>query len=90
MHDQRTDHDWLSPPHAAAILGVSIQTAARWRCEGFGPRWARSGRLVRYRRSDIEAWLESRVVGSTSEAAVRGLASRRTSKRRPLPGETTT
>jgi predicted DNA-binding transcriptional regulator AlpA len=33
------------------------------------PRWYALGRSVRYRWSDVEAWLESRQRQSTSEAA---------------------
>jgi hypothetical protein len=43
------------------------RTLERWRQTGDGPRFVRVGRAVRYRRSDLDAWLESRVRSSTSE-----------------------
>jgi excisionase family DNA binding protein len=39
-------------------LQVSLRTLERWRQEGTGPAFIRIGRFPRYRRSDIDAWLE--------------------------------
>jgi excisionase family DNA binding protein len=39
-------------------LKVSIPTLRRWRAEGKGPRALKIGRQVRYRESDIEAFLQ--------------------------------
>ena len=43
----------------ARILGVEVDTLASWRRKGIGPRWYRVIRGVRYRQSDVEAWLDS-------------------------------
>ena len=45
---------------AADYLNVKPQTMAVWRCNGNGPKFVKLNRAVRYRLSDIEAWLESR------------------------------
>jgi excisionase family DNA binding protein len=51
----------LTPKEAAEILGVRPQTLATWRMTGrYGLRHLKVGRLVRYRRADLEAWLENR------------------------------
>jgi excisionase family DNA binding protein len=50
----------LSPQQLAAYLGVPVATVYRWRHESTGPRGIRVGKHVRYRRRDVEAWLESR------------------------------
>ena len=51
----------LPPPEAAAYIGVSENTLSVWRCVGrYAIPFIKVGRLVRYRRSDLEAWLESR------------------------------
>ncbi len=56
-------HDMLNQRQAAEIIGVSPFTLNRWRHERFGPAFVRiSARCVRYRRADIEAWLEGRRV----------------------------
>lgn len=51
----------------AEQLGCSVRTLERYRASGDGPRFVKVGRLVRYRASDLDAWLGGRVRGSTSE-----------------------
>jgi predicted DNA-binding transcriptional regulator AlpA len=53
----------------AEILGIKPNTLAKWRLTGAGPKFARVGSAIRYDPKDVEAWLESRKVQSTSEAA---------------------
>lgn len=43
----------------AAFLGVPEGTLTQWGHRGIGPRYARVGRHVRYRWSDVDAWLEA-------------------------------
>jgi excisionase family DNA binding protein len=43
---------------AADYLQVAVGTLRRWRAEGTGPPALRVGRNVRYRRSDVDGWLE--------------------------------
>ena len=38
------------------------QTLARWRCEGWGPKFMRVGQRVCYLGQDLNGWLESRKV----------------------------
>lgn len=60
----------LLPEDAVANeLGVSARTLQSWRVIGGGPRFIKVGRSVRYRRRDLDAYLEARTVGSTSEVA---------------------
>mgnify|MGYP001381723934 CR=1 FL=1 len=40
------------------LLGVSESTAYYWRQIGKGPRGARIGKKLRYRRADVLAWLD--------------------------------
>jgi hypothetical protein len=42
---------------AAEYLGVSVQTLANWRYLNVGPKWTRTGRSVKYREADLEAYL---------------------------------
>jgi excisionase family DNA binding protein len=48
----------LTQQQLADELQVSVRTLERWRQEGTGPAFVRVGRSPRYRRSDIDAWLE--------------------------------
>ena len=50
----------LSPQQLADYLGVPVATVYRWRYESTGPRGIKVGKHVRYRRGDVEAWLETR------------------------------
>ena len=43
----------------ATYLQVPVQTVYRWNTRGTGPRPLRVGRHVRYRLSDVDAWVEN-------------------------------
>lgn len=48
----------LMPPKIAAkYLGVSVRCLEDWRYKGYGPAFIHLGRHVRYRRSDVDDWL---------------------------------
>jgi excisionase family DNA binding protein len=53
------------PKQAADYLGVSVGTLEVWRCNKRYPLpFIKVGRLVKYRKSDLDAFLESRTVGA--------------------------
>lgn len=54
-----TPRTWLSPAEAADYLRLSIQSLANMRCTGAGPKFHRRGRVVRYKRTDLDKWLEA-------------------------------
>ncbi len=61
--------DLLDEKAAADLLDVSPGTLSIWRSTGrYNLRFLKIGRKVRYRRSDLLAWLESRTreTGSTT------------------------
>jgi excisionase family DNA binding protein len=63
-------NELLTDEQAAALLGVKPQTLAAWRMSGrYGLPFLKIGRLVRYRRGDLERWLESRRTGAPAELA---------------------
>jgi excisionase family DNA binding protein len=51
----------LTVEQLAGLLQVPQQTIYAWRSRGEGPPGMKVGRHVRYRRRDVEAWLDSRV-----------------------------
>jgi excisionase family DNA binding protein len=51
--------DLLTQQQLAEELQVSVRTLERWRREGTGPPWVRVGRSPRYRRQDLDRWLEA-------------------------------
>ena len=73
MHSARswrnTHADFLDSNQAAGYLGLKRTTLEAWRCRGGGPKFVKLGRLVKYRRSDLDEFIEARVRSNTSEAA---------------------
>jgi excisionase family DNA binding protein len=60
---------FLTTAQAASVLGFHASYLAKARLTGSGPRYLKiGGRSVRYRRSDIDAWLADKTRFSTSEA----------------------
>lgn len=51
----------LSVDDVASLLGVPVATLYAWRYRGTGPRGLRVGRHLRYRRSDLDAWIRQRL-----------------------------
>jgi excisionase family DNA binding protein len=49
----------LSEKEVARYLNVSLRTLQRWRAEGTGPpHLMMAGRYPRYRKADVDAWLQ--------------------------------
>ena len=53
------------------FVGLSVRTLERHRLAGTGPQYARLGRLIRYRQSDLKDWVDSNLRNSTSEMSRR-------------------
>ena len=65
---EMTDNLLLKPKAAADRLGLSESTLAKLRMTRSGPSFSLLGRAVRYRPTDLDAWVASRMV-STETAA---------------------
>jgi len=64
----------LSIGELAEYLGVPVATLYAWRYRGEGPPGFRVGRHLRYRWSDVQAWIERRIEPvSTPVSAVRAI-----------------
>lgn len=48
----------LTTQEVAEILGVPVRTLYAWRCKGLAPRAIAVGKHTRYRRTDVDAWIE--------------------------------
>ena len=53
------DDQLMTIEEVGAYLQVPIKTLYDWRHKGCGPRGMRVGRYVRYRRHDVDVWLDS-------------------------------
>ena len=63
---------YYTPEEAAEYLRSSPSTLAKLRLYGGGPVFTRIGRVIRYRRSDLDRWMSSNLVRSTSDARLAG------------------
>ena len=50
------DLEWLS----GYLGGIPVRTIYNWRQHNEGPARLQVGKYLRYRRSDVETWLDSR------------------------------
>ena len=58
--------DTMRPCEAARYTGISQSTLAKLRMRGNrprGPRFVKLAGCVRYRRADLDAWIDQNVVG---------------------------
>ena len=55
--ERRNTVEIIEPPTLSSELHIPLATLAQWRYRKVGPPWIRVGRHIRYRRSDVEAWL---------------------------------
>ena len=59
----------MTPEEVAAFLSMPVLTLRTWRKTGKGPRVYRIGRRVRYRREDVEAWVDRQETRTDNTAA---------------------
>ena len=52
----------------ADFLGLTVATLRKWRWLRSGPKFVKVGRLIRYRRIDVDAWLDERTVATRKVA----------------------
>jgi hypothetical protein len=71
---QPDDDALISPEEAARFLSLGIGYLAKLRMSGGGPRYVKLSRRVFYRKCDLRAWVNARVIANTSQqtAAARG------------------
>ena len=65
-HD--TTSDVLREPDACRYIGMSIPWMRQARMRGCGPAYLRIGRAIRYRISDLDAWLETRRIDPSARS----------------------
>jgi len=60
----------LREAKAARHVGVNYETLRQWRRKGIGPRYFKAGqKLIRYRKADLDSWINARLSAPTSSAA---------------------
>jgi hypothetical protein len=61
----------LDPQRVSLLLGVEVETLGVWRRRGYGPRWYRVGKKIKYSMPDIEGWMTAQA-GSGATIAAQG------------------
>lgn len=51
-------------PEVSQYTGIPVATLRWWRANGLGPKSARLGRRVKFRKSDVEAWISAAFEGN--------------------------
>ena len=54
--------DWITQKEVFKLSGISVPTLSRWRREGKYLAFSKVGVSVRYRRSDINDFFESKII----------------------------
>ncbi len=57
----------LDEKDVAEVFRISRQTLRVWRMNGRGPIFIRVGRCIRYRREDLDVWLEKQAIANAPE-----------------------
>jgi excisionase family DNA binding protein len=63
----RTDDGLETPVETAAYLKVPVATLYNWKYTGRGPRYIKVGKHLRYRRSDVDRWLDAQSGGADGD-----------------------
>ena len=58
---------FIDEKKAADFLCQSVRTIQKWRVTGYGPKFSKSGRSVRYRRCALLEWATARRHGNTGQ-----------------------
>ena len=54
--------DWLNPRDVLKEYGFSVSTLAKWRMDNLHLPYSKIGKYIKYKRADIEAFLNDNVV----------------------------
>jgi len=60
--EQIQQKEWLNPREVSKEYGFSTSTLAKWRMDNLNIKFSKIGKYIRYKRSDIEAFIESNLV----------------------------
>lgn len=63
--------EYIDTAELSRRTGKAPKTYANWRVSGFGPPFVKIGASVRYRWTDVEAWLAENTYRSTAETATK-------------------
>lgn len=56
-----TNKEWLNPKEVFKEYGFSISTLAKWRMDNHNLPYSKMGKYIKYKRSDVEGFLNSNI-----------------------------
>ena len=59
---QTSNKDWLNPKEVNQDYGLSVSTLAKWRMNRLHIKYSKVGKYIKYKREDIEAFLNGNVI----------------------------
>lgn len=62
LSEQAAQPRYLNTRQASELTGIATVTLERWRVDGEGPPYVKLGRLVKYRRADLDEFMEQHLV----------------------------
>ncbi len=57
----------LAANQVARLLGIEVETLGSWRRKGYGPRWYRIGKKIKYVHADLKSWMSQQASGGAGE-----------------------
>lgn len=62
METLQIKKEWLNPKEVNIDFGISVSTLAKWRMENKYLTFSKVGKYIKYKRTDIEAFLNDNLV----------------------------
>lgn len=62
VNKMETQKEWLTPKEVHLLYSFSTSSLAKWRMRNLNLEFSKIGKYIKYRRSDIEAFLEKNMV----------------------------
>ena len=62
METPQIKKEWLNPKEVNSDYGISVSTLAKWRMENKYLTFSKVGKYIKYKRADIEAFLNDNLV----------------------------
>ena len=63
----KAEQGYLDTKSASGLTGISTVTLEKWRTTGEGPPFVKLGRIVRYRRSDLQDFMDAHLVSPLAD-----------------------
>ncbi|MCD6433838.1 MAG: helix-turn-helix domain-containing protein [Sulfurimonas sp.] len=54
--------EWINPNEVHQEFGFSVSTLAKWRMKNLHLKYSKMGKYIKYKRSDIVAFLEAHTI----------------------------